>query len=439
MVRLAGELGASVLPTCMRELANQEERRWRRAHRVLCELGRGPLRNRVGELVSSLLRAEAIDDDTKIRAISIIAELELPVPETALLRDPNRARRVSVAELLSCLKTRADMARAADFIVMNLPQDDILGFMEDIVMSAPALAAELLEEFLVRDDIDSEVRQELRVIRASLAHLTVAPSAHRPSVRIMIGQHRDGRRLAIGWARMQGTNTTNTTNTTSVPYRASCVLLDSRDVLVDADYREGLDSRAIESELLTPLRKEGFELRRVTLGLSQRMVGEAARRRCVLGKRQPRAYFLGRDLFGLRDQHLPPARRLDRKNDLAALLSRALELSADGEFALARPLYEQYLQEAPDDADARAGFGVCLLQLGDVALAEREFSRALELEPDNPIHLWNLATAAHQLGHGALCQLTLTRYLALGDLEDATAEREQLARALLKTHQQSSD
>jgi tetratricopeptide (TPR) repeat protein len=214
-----------------------------------------------------------------------------------------------------------------------------------------------------------------------------------------------------------------------------CAIVDSQDVLVDAHYRDSMDSRTIEREFLRPLREQGFVFRRVNVALAQRLLANASRRRALLGNQQPRGFYLGRDLFGLFDEHLPRVRRLDRRLDLAALLSRALELCADRQYEQARPLFETYLAAAPDDDEARTGLGVSLLQLGDPVGAEREFQRVVEKQPDNAMYLWNLASAARQGGHDDICCSALQRYLAVGDLEDANSEREQRARDLIAEYE----
>ncbi len=429
VTELAVGLGPSAVSTCVRELGHAEERRWRKAYRLLAEIGRESGRARVSEGMSSLLTDANTSDEIKIRAIAVVAELNLELPPAASLKDPDRARLASVADLAACLRSREDMARAVDHLLDSLAGEEIIGFVDDIVKVTPPVAAALVDEILVRDDLPTELRRQFRVLRASLpADREPVDRAELSAVRAMIGHHRDGRRMALAWARVLRQQK-------EPAYRAMCAIINSQDLLEDAHYRDSMDSRTIDREFLSPLREQGFLFRRVTVDVARRLLGHAARRRAQSGRAQPRAFYIGRDLFGLMDQHLPAARRLDRELDLAALLGRALELCAGGDYREARPLLEGYLVELPLDGEARAALGVTLLHLGDATGAEVEFRQAVDRQPDNPIYLWNLASAAHQSGHGDVCYTALQRYLVVGDLEDATSEREQMARDLIAEYE----
>jgi tetratricopeptide (TPR) repeat protein len=55
-----------------------------------------------------------------------------------------------------------------------------------------------------------------------------------------------------------------------------------------------------------------------------------------------------------------------------------------GEWAKAKPLFEQFLARNPDDAKGFAEVGAYYMLQGDRATAERMFARAIELEDNDP-------------------------------------------------------
>lgn len=55
-----------------------------------------------------------------------------------------------------------------------------------------------------------------------------------------------------------------------------------------------------------------------------------------------------------------------------------------GEWAKAKPLFDDFLARNPDDAKGLAEVGALYLLHGDRATAERMFDRALEIESDDP-------------------------------------------------------
>ena len=70
--------------------------------------------------------------------------------------------------------------------------------------------------------------------------------------------------------------------------------------------------------------------------------------------------------------------------NLGTLAARA------GDFATAKTCFERAVALAPDSDDAHADLGGALLALGDLPGAERELTRALELNPENRFARHNL-------------------------------------------------
>jgi tetratricopeptide (TPR) repeat protein len=118
--------------------------------------------------------------------------------------------------------------------------------------------------------------------------------------------------------------------------------------------------------------------------------------------------------------------------DRAKTLARARELVGRGAAGRARLLLEGLLDQAPSDADARGALGLCLLALGEPRGARQQLERAVDLDPEQPAHLWNVAAAAHREGRPGTCYLALSRFLA-GDrfgspVDDTLEERRRRAR-----------
>src|SRR5690606_367804 len=119
-----------------------------------------------------------------------------------------------------------------------------------------------------------------------------------------------------------------------------------------------------------------------------------------LGRALPRAFYLGRDLFGIYDQHAAGAAPDD---DLGVLLDRANALMAAGQPQRARPLFERVVAQAPSSAEGCASLPMCLLALDAPAAARSHLRRAAWLDAGNPNHHWNLAAIDHRQGRLGGC------------------------------------
>ncbi|HET6612388.1 MAG TPA: hypothetical protein VFG83_10375, partial [Kofleriaceae bacterium] len=99
----------------------------------------------------------------------------------------------------------------------------------------------------------------------------------------------------------------------------------------------------------------------------------------------------------------------------------------------------RYVDACPDDADGHATLGLCLLALGHPDAGEH-FARAAAIEPENRLHAWNLAAAAHGAGHPSRCYLALCRYLSLPapPIEPDAAANERAARAYMAEYERQS-
>ena len=118
------------------------------------------------------------------------------------------------------------------------------------------------------------------------------------------------------------------------------------------------------------------------------------------------AYYLGRDLLELRDEHLTSTRVRTPSS-----LGHAIELLAAGDPVRAQTIVEHCATHHPTThpADVAATLAACLLARGQLALAVEPLERAIAAEPAWPLHHWNLASTLHALGDTTGCYHALRR------------------------------
>ncbi|HLU69116.1 MAG TPA: tetratricopeptide repeat protein [Kofleriaceae bacterium] len=432
LLRIACQLGATALRVLLGELGSTDDGRARWAHTLLAHMARGDqLRGRIVADLGALLRRPDAPDRAKLRALTVLAELDAELPG-AELADPDDARRRSLHELALCLDSPAGVARAADHLIDGLSPEDMLDLFDELVESEPVSALALLDELLVRDELDDGFRHELRQRRASARQIgahgrPAAPRRAAPAPRTRFARHADGRRILITCARQAGARPPRR--------RLLCLLVSADGHLLDGYYAEDLTAGAIERQFAAPLAEQGFELEPAGLDAARGFVIQAARAAVRAGRALPRAFYLGRDMLGLRDEHLDGTPRHRAEVDLAALLDRAIELVAAGEPAQARPLLERYVAEVPDDPEGHAQLGLCHLGLGDGDAALHHLGRATWLVPDEALYHWNTSAAAHALGHPGACYLALRAYLDLVDRAPGWQERRSTALGYLHEYE----
>ena len=93
----------------------------------------------------------------------------------------------------------------------------------------------------------------------------------------------------------------------------------------------------------------------------------------------------------------PPATP-QRSQPLPQLFEQALAASREGRFGDALPLWDQVLEQAPDDAAAWSNHGNVQLALGRAEQAIADQERAMALDPLNPDPHLNRGTAEEALG-----------------------------------------
>ncbi len=429
LMRLVRDLGVTALPLCIRALESagmSNEPRASLAGSLISHLGESDEhRPRVIAALTSLIQKTGVGDPAKLRALSLLAELGGDPPEGARLDDASSAEEHSVRELASLLSTAPEIARAGDMLVCRLRGDEMLALVDALSTREPRRTVPLIDELLLRNDIDEHGRRQLKRIRAPLRDRQkrqTPPPGRQPVATALIGCHANGSHIVVSSRRVLGRP--------SRQYRGLCLLVSVDGQLSDGMYREDFPLGGIEREVLRPLCRQGYRFETKSSAEAATLIIRAAQAARRLGRRLPRAFYLGRDLLDIFDEHAAGIGLAD-DSDLEALLDRANALLASGESKRARPLFERYVAQVPDSADGCAGLAMCLIAMGDDNGARAHLRRAIWLEPTNPNHHWNLAAIAHRQGRLGGCYLALLDYLEYaGDFDEApgdASERIQIA------------
>lgn len=109
--------------------------------------------------------------------------------------------------------------------------------------------------------------------------------------------------------------------------------------------------------------------------------------------------------------------RLDPNNPVAT--SGLLAIIADGDLAQSAARAREFAERAPDSAPALANLGAMLAREGRIAEAQQAYFKALTLEPDNPLHAYNLAVALDKLHKYSQAEAFYERALKLAEKANA--------------------
>jgi tetratricopeptide (TPR) repeat protein len=292
LVRCVKSAGNAAVPTLLRALASSIESESSWAYYLLARLGGERVVRRVGRLLAD----PQIADSVKARAMGLLSDLDVPVPATVALQDPDALLEKSVRELLQSLDGEDDVAQATELIVEQVPDAELSAFAAEVVKHGGRTAAPLLERLLERDHYDGETRAALE------------------------------------------------------------------DLL-----RQAKASRAERSAM------------------------EA--------------------------------------------LERGLEYLEAGRPRAARRKLERFVNSYPAHAEGRSALGICLLQLDEHVPALEQLQEAARLEPDEPLHRWNLAAAAKQAERMGGAYLALREYLTLPDDGEGAQARRREARDFVRAYE----
>jgi Flp pilus assembly protein TadD len=420
------ELGVTVIPLCVRilEATPPDDARARWACALLGHLAEvAQHRTRVVKAVEAFLRTSALGDPVKLHALALLGDLGCPVPGGTRLDDASAAQEHSERELTTMLTTAPEVAHAGDMLVTRLATQEMLALVDRLSAKEPRRALRLLDELLLRNDIDDSCRRELKRIRAPLRDRrssrtagawAAPPPGGQPVATAALGRHAGGRRIVVASRKLVRDPSR---------YRALCLLIDPDDTLIDGMYRNDFTVDGVERDLLRPLRNQGYRFETASGQDAALLVIRTAQAARQLGRALPRAFYLGRDLFAIYNEH---AAGVAPEDNLNVLLDRANALVAAGQPQRARPLFERFVAQAPSNPDGCAGLSMCLLALGDLATARSHLRRAAWLDAGNPNHHWNLAAIDHRQGRLGGCYLALVDYLDLGgEFDEAPGDSDQ--------------
>ncbi|MGE0870820.1 MAG: tetratricopeptide repeat protein [Kofleriaceae bacterium] len=395
--QLIGRTGPSAIPLLTRELQHGDQRRREAARTGLAMIAaRSPaVRDRVIRGLREVTD-QATTDEAKVCALGLLAELG--ARGAAQFADPIAVQRRSAIALASQLSSDADVAEAADLMVRQLDDDDIVQMIEVMRDTAPPAARRLGNELVLRLDLAIETRDRIEAILEASPRVAAppAPRTGRPPrpTHVVLLLDPTGRLVVLATRKNSGERR----------WRRWAVLIGTMGHIDDCVHEDdALDDAA---PLLTALCRDGYQISSRELDDARAAIMAAARRTASTqdGALQlPSAYYLGRDLLELGDAHIAT-----RVSPAATALGRAIELIADGEPVRALGLLEQC---DPDVADVAAARAACLLAQRQFGPAAAALEQAIAMEPDWPLHHWNHAVALHEQGDAIGCHDALRRFV----------------------------
>ena len=406
--RAVKRLGRAAVPMLGRELRGLDVRRREVARRALAAVaasGDDARARVISELraITEQSAAIAIDDDVKVCALGLLSELG----ERAAARfsDPTAIQRRSASALAGQLATAADVAIAADLMLRQLVDADVGDMIEVMASVAPEAAARLAAELAIRLDASTELHE--RIAQLPLVAIAEAPAAaRRPTRPIHVAVLVDAaaRLVVVASRKVIGERR----------WRRWAVLIDAAGRIDDCLHADDA-TEGDAAPLIASLVADGYRVASHDAEHAHAIVASAAR---LTGAARPHAssgspalgsaYYLGRDLLNLGDAHLGGRAHA---HPIATTLGRAVNLLAAGEPARAHALLVRHDPQLAS-ADVAAAVAGCLLAQGRHAEALGPLARALEAEPEWPLHHWNHAAALHALGDAAGSYHALRRFVA---------------------------
>lgn len=414
--RIVRRLGALCIPLLGRELLSRDPHRREAARTALAHVARD-IRPRVVAQLRHIASSDA-HDESKVCALGLLAELGEKT--SAKLMDPSAMQRRSAIALASELDNPADVAAAADMMIHKLAETEMTQLLEVMVEASSGAAYHLALELCARLDLSPTTRE--RIAQIALNSSVPLPVHERRAPRplhISVLADPAGRAVVVVCRKLAGERR----------WRRWAVLIGSDGGIDDCIHedRAGLDLDHVP--LVSKLVADGYELTSKDIDRARGLVVAAARHNAGGSERPdrlPAAYYLGRDLLDLGEAHL--GGRV-HAHPTSTTLGRAIELIADADLRGAQALLARCREE---NADALAATAACLLAQKQWADALTPLTRAIELEPDFPLHHWNHATALYELGDASGCYHALRRFLTTSERPTGLyADPDQLSRVAL--------
>jgi len=400
--RLVQKLGTTAIPLLGRELRSADRRRREAAREALADLAADDaIRPRVIAELRAITTSELGADETKVCALGLLAELG--ERGAARFSDPNAIQHRSAVALAKQIGSDSDVASAADLMVRQLDEDDMVQMLQVMVEAAPSAAHRLATELTLRLDLPVEARER---IGSTLVAGDELVAERRRSVRptqVAVLVDASARLVVVATKKVIGERR----------WRRWAVLIGASGRIEDCLHEDDGGDDGDAAPLIANLCADGYRVASTALEHARNVVASAAKLTATTTRPDgtnalASSYYLGRDLLDLADAHLG-----DRTGQSSSVLARALEHLADNEVPRAEALLARCDAANPDAAAATAAI---LLGKNEPAAAIEALERALVIEPDWPLHHWNLAVALHQLGDASACFHALRRFVTTSAL-----------------------
>lgn len=416
--RVVRRLGATCVPLLGRELTSLDAKRREAARTALAHVAQDCKARVVAELRS--IAGSDLPDDIKVSALGLLAELG--ERSTAKFTDPSAIQRRSALALASQLDNPTDVAAAADMMVHRMTDDEMVQLLEVMTGASAGAAYHLAMELCARLDVDVDTRE--RISSVALGTTVPLPVHERRVPRptqVCVLVDATGRVVVVASRKVLGERR----------WRRWAVLIGSHGGIDDCIHEDPTTTDADHAPLVAKLVADGYHNASTDLERARGLVAAAARQSAAASEapdRLPSAYYLGRDLLDLGEAHL--GGRV-HAHPTTTTLGRAVELIADHDLSRAQVLLARCPEQTADVAAATAAILLAQNKLTDAVVA---LHRAIELEPDFPLHHWNLASALHGLGDAKACHAALRRFLTTSERPTGLfADPDQPARVGLAT------
>jgi len=392
--RVVRRLGATCVPLLGRELTSVDAKRREAARTALAHVAQDCKPRVVAEL--RRIAGSEVPDDIKVTALGLLAELG--ERSSATFTDPTAIQRRSALALASQLDNPTDVAAAADMMVHQMGDDEMVQLLDVMAGASSGAAYHLAMELCARLDVDVQTRD--RIANVALGTTVPLPVHERRVPRptqVSVLVDATGRVVVVASRKVLGERR----------WRRWAVLIGSHGGIDDCIHEDPTTTDADHAPLVAKLVADGYHIASTDLERARGLVAAAARQSASASEapdRLPSAYYLGRDLLDLGEAHL--GGRV-HAHPTTTTLGRAVELIADNDLSRAQVLLARCPEQTADVAAATAAILLAQNKLADAVVA---LNRAIELEPDFPLHHWNLAAAHHGLGHAKACHASLRRF-----------------------------
>jgi hypothetical protein len=255
----------------------------------------------------------------------------------ARFADPHAMQRRSALALASSLDNEADVAAAADMMILQLGPPEITHLIEVMVDASRGAAYHLAVELCARLDLDIDTRERIAEVALNgSAPLPVVRGTQRPvQVAVLVDANH---KVVVVASRKVSIRR----------WRRWAVLIGAHGAIDDCVHDERPASSAASdgdnAPLIARLVADGYQVASTELERARGIVAAAARQSTLEGDNKlPSAYYLGRDLLDLGEAHL--GGRV-HAHPTSTSLGRAVELIADGDHARAQLLLARCAESA---------------------------------------------------------------------------------------------